>query len=937
MDKRRETMKRLQKTLTLLMTFMIAATLLVFPVKAVENIESVYQGFESARVLHHNISFIDIDGHWAKQSIQETAGLSLMRGIGNQLFQPERNLSHVEALTVLVKGLGLEEEAQRLGEEQAPPKVRDIMILSAVDNWAKGYIQVAVENEILTDEEVNQILNLTPQQQNDIEGQLEQELRAFQEGDFTPLELAALEAQARDKLISSAVWNQPVQRQQVAQWLARALQIEPIYGDEMVFIYQFSDWQKIDTEKIPLVEAVLQRGIMHGTPNTFLPRGELTRAQMAQLMVNIHDKLLEARGLTKKSGEVINVDQAQQNQQNIKLITIKNTDNSISHIGLNPPQRDFIVQNKGELVLSNQLRVGDWVRYYINENREVTYGFVESAQPRTVEGFVEFANVNNQQLILSDFNYEKHIFDVLASAQISINGRNATLEELLYGQEVEIILRGNVVTAIKGYLPLDPDRHGYISPGSRIKVGDVLFINSEEIEIRVDGVRERYPLSPLPTIFRSGNRAVVHEIKVGDRVMLSFDDIYSSEISTIRVEDDERHIDKIYRGTLEQVNVRGRDIVLGNVTQYEGWNWINHEDDKIRLKAEENVFFDGQTSIPLEGLAAATGEEVYVAVENSFGMERIAKLNIKQGSTVLYESTIDEIQFGTGRMILNNNSFNFHQGTIVVKNNRLVDILNLDFDQSIYIAADLALGQRNSAFIDIRYDRMLDDRIDGTRLVIYRGNIEDIDEYGVTVGRLAYQLDYLKLENNRWEEVPRRTSLTLTDDTYIFDSELGGEIDSSQFTRSRFIDPEDIENEELRDRVRKSYYLGKSAYFVVKETNVNGQVYSEVLGLNLTPHTIYDRGRINTEHSAIGEVRQVDLDNKEITLTNLMHWNYLSLKWESVLSGETVNMDKAVVLINDRPIAQEEFYMIRERASAYLIKNKDISTGDDAYILILEQ
>ncbi|AOT70159.1 S-layer homology domain-containing protein [Geosporobacter ferrireducens] len=932
-------MGNLRNRLSLWLAVLLMVQIFPFSVFAFDDTDyPVYEGSANQTALYSTIQFNDLQGHWARQAAQEAAALSIMKGLNNRQFGPNRTLTYAEALTVVVKAMGLEADAQQAGEAQMRPKVRDILLMSAADNWAKGYIQVASQKGILTPQESNEILNLTQTERDRIESQVEQQLSIYENRDLTPAEINTLQNQVRELLTTKATWNRPVSRQQVAAWVSRAIELEPVYGSDMVNVYRFNDWRQIDTEKIPMVEAVLQRGLMTGTSATaFSPKGQLTRGQMAQLVVNMHDDLLEARGLRRINGEVNDVENIQDAGKNKRIYTMRNDDNSKNYILVEPNQKDFITQKNGNLGLSAQLSIGDGMRYYINDKDEVVYGAVDAARESKLEGFIDAVDESQQQLNLMDFSDKLHMLTLQPSTQIRINGRDGALKDLLYGMEIVATLKGDRITAIEGILEEDPYRHGYIPPGSRVKVGDVLFINSDTVEIKVGDKREKYHITAYTQLLRSDARANLFEIKEGDRVLLSFDDIYSPDIASIQVEDQERHIDKIYRGKIDSVNERGKEILLSEVTFYESGKWVKHPDQKVKLKAENDKLYDGALKTTLKSLSAAKGSEIYAAVEKSYGVERVAKLSLKQGSAVLYESRITDIQFGTNRMVVDNNSFSFHPGTIVVKNNRLVDMLNLDLSQSIYMAADVNRGNRSASFIAIGDSGILDDRIDGTRIMVYQGNVEDIYDYGITIGRLSYQLDYLKLENNQWTEVSRSKKFTLTEDSYIFDSDLKKEINSSYFIDTRYIDPEDVEDEELRKRIENRFYIGKSAYFVVKETTIDGETYAEVLALNLTPKIIYDRGRVNTEHSAMAVIDKVDLDNGTITLGNLKYWNALNKRWEAASGSEAVTMDNAVVLINDRPVSQDEIHRLKPKARAYVIKNKKSSVNDDAYVVIVEQ
>ncbi|SNS44078.1 S-layer homology domain-containing protein [Anaerovirgula multivorans] len=904
-----------------------------------------YNGLENGEKLYQNIQFNDIENHWGKTAIQEAAALSLMTAAANQQFQPNNSLSRLEGLTTLVKAMGLEEEAQRLGEQQAPANQRNIVILSTADHWGKGYLQVALQNGIVTPQEANQITNLTPQQIENLQEQVDDRMTAYEDRDLTPAELTNLQNQIRDQLETRATWGQPVSRQQMAAWMARALNLEGLYANNMLKINQFNDRTQIDTEKLPLVEAILQKEIMSGTSDTnFSPRQSVTRGEMARMITKVQEELLETRGLIKKEGEILSIEDLQHEGAGKKVFTINNDDNSKNLIvtgifkdGTRTSKHDFPVQKQGTLGLSNTLRKGDWIRYYINQNNEVIYGAVDTQPMTELEGFIETIDTANQQLIMTDFQNKRHILQTQPAAKIQINGKDTSLADLLYGMEVAVTLKNNKITDIQGYLEEDPDRHGYIPPGTRVKVGDVLFISSDTVEINHGGNRERYKITTNTRILRSERPANLFEIKTGDRVMLFFDDIYSPDIATIRVEDHERHLDGIYRGQIEQIDQRNKEVILKNVYTYQQGKWTKYSQDQVKLKAEGDLLYEGSTKVSLKDLSSRKDQEAYVAVENSYGVPRIAKLLLKQGSSTLHQSTISDIQYGTSRMVVDNVGFTFHEGTIVVQNNRLVDMLNLDLKQTVHVVGDVARGNRNASFVSIEYTGMLEERIDQTRLVIYRGTVADIYDYGITLGRLGYRLDYLKLEDNQWTETSGRRRLTLSEDTFIFDSELKKEIESTYFIDTRFIDPEDIEDRELRRRIENNFYLGKGAYFVVRETDMDGETYEEVLALNLTPKAIHEGGKLHIEHSAIGEIGDINIDNETITLNNVKLWNSLNKRWETSRTGETISTDRAVILLNDTPINKDELHKLRSKAKAYVVKSKNVSTGDDAYVIIVEQ
>lgn len=888
-------MKKLSKAISIAIITIFCIQLLPISVNAITPFTShpVYEGLANGGAHLSNIQFNDIGNHWAKEVIQEVSALSLMKGVNNTRFSPEGTLTYAEAITTLVRAIGKESEAQILAKEQLPLNVNGAAFVGVVEDWAKGYVQVAINEGILTQDQMAQI----------------------------------------------TTWNESVTRQQVAIWLARALDVQPTYGENIVMINNFSDWKQIDSDKLPQIESLLQKGWMQGTsPTTFSPKGRLTRGQLAQLITNVDNELLAKRGMIQKTGIVIEKENVNQQGINKTIFTIENDDNSKNIIDIIPSQnKDFVLQKEGKLSLSSPLVVGNNLEYYINNNSQVVYGKIIPNTKEMIEGFIDYIDPDNHRLIVVDFEEKRHLLQGESFTTVETNGKPTSFKDLFYGQEVAVSLNGNKIKKIEGFLDVDPSMHGYIPPGSRTKVGKVLSISSKEIELTVDNNREKYKITADTEVIRGGGRANLFEIKQGDRVLLSFDDIYTIEVASIQVEDNEKHITALYRGTLDIINEKNKEIVLDKVSLYQNGSWVSHPDQKIKLKVEGQVLFSGGSPITLKDLEGRKGKETYVAAESSYGTERVAKLLLKEGSLVAYEDKISNVQYGNSQIVVDNNIFKFHPGTIVVKNNRLVDVLNLEKDQTVYLAGGIDKGAKSAAVVAIEYDGILDDRIDGTRLAIYRGRVEDIQDYGITIGRQSYYLDYLKLNNNTWSTMDRAKKLTLTEDSYVFDSDINKEIETDYLINSRFINPNDIKDPVLRNRIKNNYYIGKTAYVVVKETTVGGRTFEEVLSLNLTPNMPIYGGLVNIDHSAIGEIEGVDIDTGKVSIKNIKNWNTLSQKWESVKTPEEILLEKAVILLNDKPLNKDSLYLVGKSSKAYIIKSKNVSTGEYAYVVIVEQ
>lgn len=102
-------------------------------------IEAVFSSSDSGVfiLVQNLVSFKDVKGHWAQQSINELGSRMILQGINGELFHPDRAITRAEFATVLVRGLGLEQR------EDQGQFARFSDVIDA--KWYNNAVQVAVQ------------------------------------------------------------------------------------------------------------------------------------------------------------------------------------------------------------------------------------------------------------------------------------------------------------------------------------------------------------------------------------------------------------------------------------------------------------------------------------------------------------------------------------------------------------------------------------------------------------------------------------------------------------------------------------------------------------------------------------------------------------------------------------------------------------------------
>ncbi len=177
--------------------------------------------------------FKDTQGYWAAEAIARVNALGLVRGYPDGTFLPRNEVSRQELVVMVVRTLGLEDEAQRLDVNALR-----LTLPADVSSWAKGPVALAVQRGWISQTGLADV----------------------------PFRAAAT-------------------RLDVAVLVASALKLSPENA-----LLTFADLQSIPANYRPYVAAVVRAGIMTGVPgNRFEPWRGVTRAEMTALMAKMLD------------------------------------------------------------------------------------------------------------------------------------------------------------------------------------------------------------------------------------------------------------------------------------------------------------------------------------------------------------------------------------------------------------------------------------------------------------------------------------------------------------------------------------------------------------------------------------------------------------------------------------------------------------------------
>jgi hypothetical protein len=185
-----------------------------------------YEGGGQFAIISAQITFADIQNHWAKTNIESLASKLLVKGISPQAFKPDGAITRAEFTALLTRTLGL--------------RMRPGSLFQDVDSnaWFAGAVGTAVEAGLIN---------------------------GFADGTFRP--------------------EEPITRELAMVMLKRALQFSGVVAANEGPLPQFRDTNDIAAYAEMAMLDMVRLGIIQGSGNSLLPKKNTTRAEMVTMLI----------------------------------------------------------------------------------------------------------------------------------------------------------------------------------------------------------------------------------------------------------------------------------------------------------------------------------------------------------------------------------------------------------------------------------------------------------------------------------------------------------------------------------------------------------------------------------------------------------------------------------------------------------------------------
>ncbi|MHB8065465.1 MAG: hypothetical protein ACYDG2_23100, partial [Ruminiclostridium sp.] len=446
-------------------------------------------------------------------------------------------------------------------------------------------------------------------------------------------------------------------------------------------------------------------------------------------------------------------------------------------------------------------------------------------------------------------------------------------------------------------------------PNYSVRYGKVVTKKISSITVETqNGVQLEYNTDGTDVI-KAGKLSKISQLKAGDRVKLLINRAPNvTVLKEIAIEDGDKLVANIYKGKFEGYNDISDKVMLSDPWTLRKGQWVKDIQDSfktIELGNNFTAYFAGEKlSMKYLSSQQLTDLTVYIASEKDYGNGEngvVATFVDDSDKEVLYNdkvyNTTSSNNFKLEKAI---ESIFYDQGTIVVKDGRLVQGGNVSADDYAYIMAnrDLDTNKLVAGVISI------EERSGTQAASIYRGRVKSIDEYkNVTLE------SYSRLNGVNWEYANTPMTFSLSSDTRITDTD--GIIGQGDFNSY------DGENT----------FKGRTIYILSDGTNATEITTAAYGTVNISGEVIRASG------GTFGEDGTQLTQPNTIGLRNCKYYNATTHLWVSMKDSSLGLLTNSLVIKNNKNINPSEL----KKGDKIRVLKKDNTISGDAYIVIVEE
>ena len=333
------------------------------------------------------LTFTDIDNHWAKNEIYVMAGKWVILGYPDGTFKPDENIIKTHAFLMFARINGYFDTENEVLIEEAIEKYANILQENQI---TQGIAEIAflIHNEVISIEDVIDLLG-------------------------------------------GGKENEQLTREEAAYIYVKLLSDEENLN--RFPLVTFDDSDNIDEKYLSYVEYVNKIGLMIGYDNNkFGPKENITRAQVATILSRV-DKIIYERTTDKVEGLIENIDLS----SNILELNIS------GQVDAYILARDFSVYENDKKISKTLLKPNDKIIAYLNE------GVIEKIVINNIEKIVYCTYISNTgNDIVVEIDGVKVQCPIFKNIEVVKGGSNISMKDIKPNEKIEMTVTNEFVSKI---------------------------------------------------------------------------------------------------------------------------------------------------------------------------------------------------------------------------------------------------------------------------------------------------------------------------------------------------------------------------------------------------------------------------------------------------------------------------------------------------------
>ncbi|SHI52860.1 S-layer homology domain-containing protein [Lutispora thermophila] len=924
--------------------------------------------------------FSDISSSPYAADILRLRLLNIIQGGAGTKYRPNDNITYQEAAAYLIRLLGFEEEALQKAADLAEKGTKPVY---DADSWALGYIEQAIELGILTTADIREMETLTKAQQDAIE----KEVTEAYKKQWMPLDKRNKLREEKTQAILKQNRNmkKAISRQDLAQWIARALKLEEIPSNNVSYVYKYKDYNSIKADRLMAVETLLQKEILpSASKDKYSPTLGVARGQAAKVMTNIIDKYPDKIGIETGVARLMEtkrnyVDGPGATNTELTLI-MENFDGTGFEIKIQGNQALPVIKNNR--IYDHQiLRQGDALEYTKKDDQVIfgsldeyqflqgTLSYVDKegnlriedsqkkitelkvgnntvitalgkpakdtslipgqsvkalykgslitrldiqesvdyyADTEYIDGIIKYIDKAGRILKLEDYDGNLRTYGLDDRVIVTVNEYYEDLDSLHNEQDATFEISGRTIKAIKAFTA--PGEEASKEYQAILRVRDV-----GDNTIKVSQINDRqnpmtFKTDSFTSITYLGYPIKLYNIKTGDMVKIKIDGTSPDRADEIQLMTKRQRVEKIYKARILNTLPTQNRVALSDVQSYKYPDWSKLDDERtFPVKRDAEIYKDGR-KLTLEDLDKQRNVEAYIVTVKDFGEETIAKMTLKSVSEdSVFSGSFDTQWTDNAIKLADGQKLKFDEGTIIIKDRRLLDTTDLTYNDEAFIVKNRLPGGTNyAALVSMENGNGFDYRN------VVRGYIHDMGEDNFSLE------SYADLINNEWDyHYGGEKYFYVSKDSKILDNVVKNNyITRDTFLESRFW-KRDSNGKPLKSTDKNKYTIHDPLLYV----DEGGPHYEKCKSQHMlayavinedgeaTAINIYKRdgnlGKENvtfTENLITGEVVKYNETYTQLTLTDVKEYSKFYNQWQPTKSNTVINTKKAVIIKNEQVV-----------------------------------